>query len=175
MNDKPVGVYEKLLFGLFSLGAGILALVTLFILYGVIARNTGLPPFTHTLALTEYGLYYVTLLGAPWLVRKKRHVYMQLITAIVPAPIRPFISRLSYLLCIITCALICYYAGLVTIETWLRGDQEVRSGSYPADVTLFLKVSKTGAKNWVQRLTINGVRRDMGLGGWPVVLLDDAR
>ena len=55
MNDKPVGVYEKLLFGLFSLGAGILALVTLFILYGVIARNTGLPPFTHTLALTEYG------------------------------------------------------------------------------------------------------------------------
>ena len=131
MNDKPAGVYEKLLFGLFSLGAGTLALVTLFILYDVIARNIGLPPFTHTLALTEYGLYYVTLLGAPWLVRKKHHVYMQLITAFLPAPVRPVISRLSYLLCVITCALICYYAGQVTVETWLRGDQEVRSFDMP--------------------------------------------
>ena len=131
MNDKPAGVYEMLLFGLFSLGAGILALITLFILYDVIARNIGLPSFTHTLALTEYGLYYVTLLGAPWLVRKKHHVYMQLITSFVPASIRPAISRLSYLLCVITCALICYYAGQVTLETWLRGDQEVRSFDMP--------------------------------------------
>ena len=89
MSDKPEGGYEKLLFCLFALGAGILALVTLFILYDVIARNTGFPPFTHTLALTEYGLYYVTLLGAPWLVRKKHHVYMQLVTAVAPAALRP--------------------------------------------------------------------------------------
>ena len=131
MNDKPAGVYETLLFGLFSLGAGILALVTLLILYDVIARNIGLPSFTHTLALTEYGLYYVTLLGAPWLVRNKHHVYMQLMTAVTPAPIRPYIAKLCYLLCVITCGLICYYAGQVTIETWIRGDQEVRSFDMP--------------------------------------------
>ncbi len=131
MSDKPQGVYESLLFCLFSLGAGILALVTLFILYDVIARNSGFPSFTHTLALTEYGLYYVTLLGAPWLVRKKHHVYMQLVTAVAPAPLRPFICKLSYLLCAITCGLICYYAGLVTFEAWLRGDLEVRSFDMP--------------------------------------------
>lgn len=131
MKDKPEGAYETLLFSLFSLGAGILALITLLILYDVIARNIGLPSFTHTLALTEYGLYYVTLLGAPWLVRIKRHVYMQLITAVTPAPIRPYISKLCYLLCIITCGLICYYAGQVTVETWLRGDREVRSFDMP--------------------------------------------
>ena len=50
-----------------------------------------------------------------------------------------------------------------------------RPGSYPADVTLFLKVAPTGAKSWVQRIVINGVRRDIGLGGWPVVRLDDAK
>ena len=50
-----------------------------------------------------------------------------------------------------------------------------RPGSYPADVTLFLKVAPTGAKSWVQRIMINGVRRDIGLGGWPVVRLDDAK
>ena len=50
-----------------------------------------------------------------------------------------------------------------------------RPGSYPADTTLFLKVAPTGAKSWVQRIVINGVRRDIGLGGWPVVMLDDAK
>ena len=131
MSDKPQGVYEKLLFCFFSLGAGILALVTLLILYDVIARNTGFSPFTHTLALTEYGLYYVTLLGAPWLVRTKRHIYMQLLTAVAPAALRPLISRLCYLACVIVCAVICWYAGQVTVETWLRGDQEVRSFDMP--------------------------------------------
>ena len=131
MSDKPEGGYEKLLFCLFALGAGILALVTLFILYDVIARNAGFPPFTHTLALTEYGLYYVTLLGAPWLVRKKHHVYMQLVTAVAPAALRPVICKLSYLLCALACGLICYYAGLVTVEAWIRGDMEVRSFDMP--------------------------------------------
>ena len=131
MIDRPEGTYEKLLFCLFSLGAALLALVTLLILYDVIARNTGFPPFTHTLAVTEYGLYYVTLLGAPWLVRKKHHVYMQLVTAMAPAALRPFICKLCYLLCAMTCGLICYYAGLVTFEAWLRGDQEVRSFDMP--------------------------------------------
>jgi C4-dicarboxylate transporter DctQ subunit len=131
MKDKPEGGYEKLIFALFCAGALILALITLFILYDVIARNIGVPTFTHTLALTEYGLYYMTLLGTPWLVRKKHHVYMQLITALVPTAIRPYISKLSYLLCVITCALICYYSGLVTLETFLRGDHEVRSFDMP--------------------------------------------
>ncbi len=131
MNDKPQGSFEYLLFTLFCFGACILALITLFILYDVIARNIGFPNFTHTLALTEYGLYYTTLLGAPWLVRKKHHIYMQLITAAVPGAIRPLVSKLSYLLCVITCSLICYYSGLVTVETFLRGDHEVRSFDMP--------------------------------------------
>jgi C4-dicarboxylate transporter, DctQ subunit len=131
MNESPKNVYEKFIFSLFCSGACILALITLFILYDVIARNIGIPTFTHTLALTEYGLYYVALLGAPWLVRRKHHVYMQLITGLVPSAIRPYISKLSYLLCVMTCAIICYYSGLVTVETFMRGDHEVRSFDMP--------------------------------------------
>ena len=131
MSEKPQGGFEYLLFGMFCLAAGILGLITLCILFDVIARNAGFPAFTHTLALTEYGLYYTTLLGAPWLVRKKHHIYMQLITALVPPAIRPLVCSLSYLLCVITCALICYYSAQVTFETWVRGDLEVRSFDMP--------------------------------------------
>ncbi|MDE0404712.1 MAG: tyrosine-type recombinase/integrase [Nitrospira sp.] len=41
--------------------------------------------------------------------------------------------------------------------------------------TLFLKISPGGSKSWVQRITIKGKRHDVGLGGWPVVSLQEAR
>lgn len=41
--------------------------------------------------------------------------------------------------------------------------------------TLYLLVKASGAKSWIQRVAINGKRRDVGLGGWPVVSLAKAR
>lgn len=40
---------------------------------------------------------------------------------------------------------------------------------------LRLMVKPSGAKCWTQRLVIQGKRRDLGLGGWPLVTLDEAR
>lgn len=40
---------------------------------------------------------------------------------------------------------------------------------------LFLKVTKTGAKQWVQRITIRGKRSELGLGSPPAVTLAAAR
>ena len=46
--------------------------------------------------------------------------------------------------------------------------------------TLYLRVSVSAkhgkvSRHWVQRLLIDGKRRDMGLGGWPVVSIEEAR
>ena len=41
--------------------------------------------------------------------------------------------------------------------------------------TLYLLVKTSGAKSWIQRVAISGKRRDIGLGGWPVVSLAKAR
>ena len=41
--------------------------------------------------------------------------------------------------------------------------------------TLYLSVAPGGSKSWVQRLTIDGKRRDVGLGGFPLVGLAEAR
>lgn len=48
-------------------------------------------------------------------------------------------------------------------------------GRYGDGGTLHLVVSPRGRKNWVQRITIDGRRHDLGLGGWPVVSLAMAR
>jgi integrase len=41
--------------------------------------------------------------------------------------------------------------------------------------TLYLSVARRGSKSWIQRIAVNGKRRDIGLGGWPAVSLAQAR
>ena len=48
-------------------------------------------------------------------------------------------------------------------------------GKYRDGEGLFLLVKPSGAKSWVQRITIHGRKRDLGVGGYPLVGLADAR
>ena len=50
-----------------------------------------------------------------------------------------------------------------------------KPGRYADGGTLYLVVALGGTKSWVQRLTVNGRRHDIGLGPWPVVSLAEAR
>lgn len=55
------------------------------------------------------------------------------------------------------------------------GASALEAGRYGDGGTLFLRVAPGGSKGWVQRLAIGGKRRDLGLGGWPLVTLTEAR
>ena len=48
-------------------------------------------------------------------------------------------------------------------------------GTYTDGATLTLRVSDTGNKRWVQRITIDGKQRNIGLGAYPAVGLAEAR
>lgn len=50
-----------------------------------------------------------------------------------------------------------------------------RTGLHGDGGTLYLSVAPGGSKSWIQRLTVNGRRRDIGLGGFPLVSLAEAR
>ena len=50
-----------------------------------------------------------------------------------------------------------------------------KTGKYYDTNGLILRVMPSGSKQWVQRLVIHGKRRDIGLGGYPLVTLAEAR
>ena len=50
-----------------------------------------------------------------------------------------------------------------------------RPGLHGDGATLYLAVAPGGSKSWIQRVTIHGRRRDIGLGGYPAVSLAKAR
>ncbi len=49
------------------------------------------------------------------------------------------------------------------------------AGRYCDGHGLYLDVQPSGSRSWVQRLVVRGRRREMGLGGFPLVSLDEAR
>ncbi len=56
-----------------------------------------------------------------------------------------------------------------------RLDSLRRPGRYRADQTLYLIVEPGGSRHWVQRVVVNGRRRDLGLGSYPLTSLSEAR
>ena len=48
-------------------------------------------------------------------------------------------------------------------------------GRYSDGNGLILVVWPSGSRNWIQRITVDGKRRDVGLGGYPAVKLAEAR
>ena len=50
-----------------------------------------------------------------------------------------------------------------------------RPGRYCDGNALYLQVKASGARSWVQRMVIRGRRRELGLGGFPLVSLTEAR
>lgn len=50
-----------------------------------------------------------------------------------------------------------------------------RTHRYSDGGTLLLSLSPTGARTWIQRLTVAGRRQDIGLGGWPTITITQAR
>lgn len=59
--------------------------------------------------------------------------------------------------------------------TALKVKNETTPGRHPDGAGLYLNIKPSGAKSWVQRIVVDGKRRDMGLGGYPSVSLADAR
>ena len=74
-----IRLYDRLISGLATLAGLIIAAVCLLIIYDVIARNLGVQPPASTIALTEYAMLYFTMAAAPWLVRTKGHIVVEIV------------------------------------------------------------------------------------------------
>lgn len=64
---------------------------------------------------------------------------------------------------------------MAQLMTAARAKTLRRPGRYRADQTLFLVVTPTGSKSWVQRLVVEGKRHDLGLGSARTTSLAEAR
>lgn len=124
-------LYDGVITGLAVVAGLMLVWLMVAIVWSVTLRNLGLQPHAWLFTSTEYAILYMTMLGAPWLVRKRGHVHIELLTAILPDAVRQVVSRLVALGCVIVCAWLAY-RGILLVQTNLaRNDFDVRAYYFP--------------------------------------------
>lgn len=124
-------LYDRVISALAVLaGAGIAFAVTLDI-YDVAVRALGMRPPGFTVATIEYVLLYFTLCAAPYLVRKKGHVYIDALTSRLPVRLRWIVDRFAYLASIVTCLLFAYISFGLLVDAFRSGLFDERSIDIP--------------------------------------------
>ncbi len=97
----------------------------------VVLRNLGYQSSAHFFSFTEYALLAVPCLGAPWLVREKGHIYVEILLMYLKPRPRAVLTFVIGLLCIAVCAILAWYGFEVTIRDFVQNEKDVRSFDMP--------------------------------------------
>jgi len=123
--------YRALLYGMAWLGAFLIAAMMVIITLDVVVRNLGYQSSAHFFTFTEYALLIVPCLGAPWLVREKGHIYVELLLMHLKPEPRRWLLRFIGVACIAVCLTVAWYGFAVTLDNYLGMERDVRSFDMP--------------------------------------------
>ncbi|BCB61007.1 MULTISPECIES: TRAP transporter small permease [Halomonadaceae] len=123
--------YLLLLNGMALLAAIMLVWLMVAVVLSVVIRNLGLQPSAWFFLSTEYAMFYLTLLGAPWLVRQKGHVHIELLTSVLPPAVLNVLSRGVSLLCVVVCGVLAWKGLDLVMMNIERNDYDVRAFFVP--------------------------------------------
>lgn len=81
--------------------------------------------------VSEYALYFMTLLAAPWLLRYGRHVRLDLVLVMVPPRVAWRIEMIADLLGFAVCMALVWYGTAMTLESWRLGSITIKNLVFP--------------------------------------------
>jgi len=123
--------YTTILYAMAGIAGATLVWLMVSVIMSVVMRNAWLQPFAWLFTSAEYGLLYMTMLGAPWLVREKGHVHIELVTAVLPDGLRQLVSRFVAFLCVLVCLVLAYKGMQLFLTNIERNDFDVRAYYFP--------------------------------------------
>ena len=124
-------LYNKLIDAMALVSAVLLVWLMAAIVTSVVIRNLGVQSPAWLFTSTEYAMFYLTLLGAPWLVREKGHVYIEIFIKPLPDAARNLLSRVVMVICAAIC-LVLAVKGVELVSTNIdRVDYDVRTYYFP--------------------------------------------
>lgn len=126
-----IRAYDRLIYGLAGLAGAMIAGVCLLIVYDVIARNLGLQPPRSTVALTEYALLYFTMAAAPYLVRVKGHIVVEVVYQRLGSGVQKYFDKAILIFCAAVSFIIGTLALMLLLESLGSGEIEIRSLDMP--------------------------------------------
>jgi TRAP-type C4-dicarboxylate transport system permease small subunit len=123
--------FGRLLDALALLAALILLAMVIIVSADIVLRNTLNSSFVWANEVSEYALYLMTLLTAPWLLRHGQHVRLDLILTVVPQRAAWFMEAVGDILGFIVCVVLIRYGTGMAYDSWRLGAITIKNLVFP--------------------------------------------
>ena len=123
-------IWEALLWLLMAAAAAYVGLMLVLIVYITVFRSLGWTYASYAFVLIEYGFVYTLFLGSPWLIRRRGHVYIEMLTAALSGRWREALSRLIVMICAAVCLIWAWYSGHLAYEDFVNVTYDELRGQY---------------------------------------------
>ncbi len=123
--------FDLLIDALAVVAGALLVLLTALILVDVGTRSLRVLTLPWSLEATEYMLYAITFLGAPWVLREGGHISIELVVERLAPDRQRAVRRVTDLLGAVVCAVLCYYACRVLWRSYAAQVMVQKSFAFP--------------------------------------------
>lgn len=129
---------DRILTGMAALAGLLLLFITFSISYSIFTRALGLKSPVWTVQFNEYSLLWMTFLGSAWVLSRRKHVAVDIITG----QLRPTGKRIANVVHSLmgtgVCAVLCWYSSLITLNLFQRGVTDVQAVDIPKYLVLMV-------------------------------------
>jgi TRAP-type C4-dicarboxylate transport system permease small subunit len=120
------------LFDLFAAVAALLLLAMVAVVTAdILMRNALGVGFSWANEVTEYALYIITLLTAPWLLRRGQHVRIDMALVIVPPRVAWTMEALADIVGLAASLVLIWYGAIMTLQSARLGSLTIKNLVFP--------------------------------------------
>lgn len=120
------------LLDLLAVIAALLLLAMVIIVTGdILLRNLAHSGFVWANEVSEYALYLMTLMTAPWLLRRGQHVRLDLLLTALPRRTAWLVEAAGDVMGFAVCLLMLRFGTLMTVEAWRIGSITIKNLVFP--------------------------------------------
>ena len=112
-------------------GAVVIIFVLVIVCLEVVMRYFFGRPIAWVIQAAEYGIFFVTFLGAAWVLRQNRHVTMDIMTNRLSQRGRAVLGIITSLIGAIVCLLFVLYGTRLALDLFQRGIYEIKTIEVP--------------------------------------------
>ena len=124
-------LFGKLFESLAAMAALMLLGMVILVTADIVLRNVANTGFVWSNEISEYALYLITLLTAPWTLRRGQHVRLDLVLTAVPARTAWRLEALGDIVGFVVCLVMVRYGTLMSYEAWRIGSITIKNLVFP--------------------------------------------
>ena len=129
--ERVSALFGKLLEALAIVACVLIFLMMTMICLDVLLRNVALIPSLRGLEwsndITEAMLYLITMMAAPWLLRRGQHIRVDIVLRVLPKRVAWYCEWIADLLALICCLVMVLYGSHMAIASYKAGALTIKS------------------------------------------------